>query len=79
MRSGLFSENGETVRAQKSSFNCIRTGSERAGAIMAGRAGSDYNREVKGLVDAEGPQRADREVKAGKKYERYWKSGERSK
>lgn len=59
MRSGLFSESGETVRAQKSSFNCIRTGSERAGAIMAERAGSDYNTEVKGLVDAEGPQRAD--------------------
>lgn len=59
MRSGLFSERGETVRAEKRSFYCIRTGSERAGAIMAGRAGSDYNREVKGLVEDEGPQRAD--------------------
>lgn len=59
MRSGLFSKRGETVGAEKSSFNCIRTGLERAGAIMAGRAGSDYNREVKGLADHDGPQRAE--------------------
>lgn len=61
-RSGLFSESGETVRAEKTSFNCIRSGSERAGAIMAGRAGSDYHTEVKGLVDAGGPQGVDRRI-----------------
>lgn len=79
MRSGLFSESGETARAEKSPLNCIRTGSERAGAIMAGRAGSDYSPEVKGLAGDGGPQRADPEEKAGKEYERYWKPGEGSK
>lgn len=59
MRSALFSESGETVRVEKSSLNHVSTGSERTGAIMAGKAGSDYNREVKGLVDGGGPQRAD--------------------
>lgn len=63
MRSALFSESGETVRVEKSPLNHIRPGSERAGAIMARKAGSDYNREVKGLVDGEGPQRADRGAK----------------
>lgn len=78
MRSGLFSESGETVRAEKSSLDCIRTGSQRAGAIMAGKAGSDYNTEVKGLVDDGGPLRLGREAKR-KKYERYWKAAEWSK
>lgn len=45
---------------EKSSFDCIRTGSGRTGAIMAWKAGSDYDGEVKGLVDKEGPQRARR-------------------
>lgn len=42
----------------KSSSNCIRTGSGRAGAIMRGRRGSHYNRTVKGLADEGGPERA---------------------
>lgn len=77
MRSALFSESGETVRAEKSSFNCIRTGSEPAGAIMAleGRLRLQQGGKRFRRRPAESRPRG----RSRKKYERSWKSGEASK
>lgn len=74
MWSGLISEKWGNSESGKRSFNCIRTGSEWAGAIMARKAGSDYNREVKGLVMRKVHREQDRLTeRRNKNYERYWK------